>query len=254
MKRKIRNNVFLLLVVTNVLLLIIQQLGCSSNKLVHNETVDTLNTNLQNEGLELEVVFKKGNKHNHPLMAMWISDTNDKYIETLYVAQSIAKGVFEHGDNSQGKWQPGPIRRPSALPVWSHSRGVLENDGLYIPTINTPMPDAVTGATPKGNFILKTRVSESVPTQFYIYFEINQTWDWNEYWTNNKYPDDDEYKTSCQPALIYKALIDINETGITHALKLIGHSHYNGSNGDIFPNIETITTARNITDLIVVRY
>ena len=38
--------------------------------------------------------------------------------------------------------------------------------------------------------------------------EINQNWDWNEYWTNDKYPDDENYKMSCQPALVYEAVID----------------------------------------------
>jgi hypothetical protein len=33
-------------------------------------------------------------------------------------------------------------------------------------------------------------------------------------------------------------------------LQLIGHSHYNGKNGDITSDLSTITTARDITESI----
>jgi hypothetical protein len=195
----------------------------------------------------------RGPEHNHPLMAVWIEDTAGNYIQTLYVAESIAKGVFGYGDKSTGKWLPGPIRRPAALPVWSHSRGVMENDGLYIPTRETPIPDAYTGPTPPAHFVLLARTDKELPEKFYVLFEINQTWDWNKYWTNNKYPDDEEYKTSCQPALVYRGLISKAVKDTPVRLELIGHSHYSGENGEVYPDLSTITTARDITELISVR-
>ncbi len=234
------------------LILIGQTYNCSSSKIPENMH-DSIYTNKNANGWSLELTFLKGEEHNHPLMAIWTEDTAGNYLETLYVAESIGKGVFQYGDKTTGKWLPGKIRRPAALPVWSHERNIQENDGLYVPTPETPTPDAITGATPTGSFTLFTSTSLKDYTAFYLYFEINQTWDWNEYWTNNKFPEDDEYSTSCQPALVYRALIHTGATNAPFALELIGHSHYNGSDGKIYTDLSTITTAKKIAKSITVK-
>ncbi len=251
MKRKI-----ILLILLSGLLLItsITYYGCRSARIPVEYAIDTIYTNQQGEGELLEIHFRKGSEHNHPLLAIWIEDTSGNYIQTLYVAESIAKGVFGHGDKSTGKWLPGPIRRPAALPYWSHSRGVKESDGLFIPTQETAIPDAYTGATPQAHFVLLTRADKELPNAFYILFEINQSWDWNDFWTNSKYPDDEDYKASCQPALIYKTLITENENNSLRKLELVGHSHYNGKKGEMYTDLSTITTAREITESIYVKW
>ncbi|MBW6461035.1 MAG: DUF2271 domain-containing protein [Bacteroidales bacterium] len=43
-------------------------------------------------------------------MVIWLEDMDGKYIETLYVAESIGKGIFRHGEKAKGQWMPGPIR------------------------------------------------------------------------------------------------------------------------------------------------
>jgi hypothetical protein len=242
------NQIIRVLLIFIGILLLINTMSCRSTKISSIDNVsDTIVTNSSGKGWPLKIEFARGASHNHPLMAIWITDTNFNYIETLYIAKSIAKGVFEHGDESSGKWMPGPIRRPAALPVWAHNRNIQENDGLYIPTQETAMPDAITGATPPGNFILFTSTSSKDLKVFDVYLEINQSWDWNEYWTNNKYPEDEDYKTSCQPSLIYKTTIDVrNHRGGALNLKLVGHGHFSGENGAIHTNLNTITTAKNI--------
>ncbi len=227
--------------------------SCRSTRIPPEYYTDTLYTNTGGNGDLLEIDFRRGTKHNHPLMAIWIEDTTGHYIQTLFVAQSIAKGVFGHGDKSTGKWLPGPIRRPAALPVWAHSRGVRENDGLYMPTQETAIPDAYTGATPPAHFVLFTRTDSPLPEEFYVYFEINQSWDWNNHWTNNKYPDDEDYKTSCQPALVYRTRMNCSHNQELFTLELIGHSHYSGDNGEIYSDLNTITTAKNIAESIYVK-
>ncbi len=227
--------------------------GCRSARIAPEYSTDTLYTNTKGKGDLLEISFRRGPEHNHPLMAVWVEDTTGQFIQTLYVAESIAKGVFGHGDKSAGKWLPGPIRRPAALPVWSHHRGVREADGLYVPTQGTTIPDAYTGATPQENFVLYARTDSRLPDKFDVFFEINQTWDWNNYWTNNKYPDDDNYKTSCQPALVYRSRINSNAGQQFYKLELVGHSHYSGENGDIYSDLSTITTAKEITESVYVR-
>jgi hypothetical protein len=226
--------------------------SCRYSRISEGFRNDTLYTNTAGKGNTLELQFIRGPEHNHPLMAAWIEDTSGKYIQTLYVAESIAKGVFNHGDKSTGKWMPGPVRRPAALPVWAFSRGVKEADSLYVPTRNDPVLDAYTGATPQANFVLIAKTDKPLPKKFFVYFEINQPWDWNSYWTNNKYPDDEEYKTSCQPALVYRAQVSTDELHQSKSLELIGHSHYSGANGEINSDLSTITTAKDITQSVSV--
>ena len=227
--------------------------ACKTTRVPENEVPYSFTMNSRATGPQLQVEYMRGEAHNHPLMAVWIEDENGKYIQTLFVAESIGKGVFGHGDASTGKWLPGEIRRPAALPVWSHSRGVLEEDGYYIPTSKTPIADTYTGATPMKSFILDTRLDTPGPEKFYVMFEINQTWDWNEYWTNNKFPDNEAYKSSCQPSLIYKALVDLNSDANEYTLEVVGRGHYAGEDGNIYTDLETMTTALNITREVKVR-
>ncbi len=189
----------------NFILFASLSVACTTSRVPVDEVPEHISSNPEGTGPELEIEMIRGEGHNHPLMAIWAEDLNGGFLQTLYVSESIGKGIFKHGDSSRGFWMPGEIRRPAALPYWSHRRGIMAVDGLYIPTPSDPIPDAYTGPTPGKSFILHTRLDETGPGQVRILFEINQTWDWNEYWTNNRFPEDEEYKTSCQPAVVYEA-------------------------------------------------
>ena len=228
-------------------------LSCTTSKVPADETPDRFSSNPEGQGPALEIEMTRGEGHNHPLMAIWVEDENGQFIQTLYIAESIGKGVFQHGDASRGFWMPGEIQRPAALPYWSHKRGIINDQGLYLPTPTTPIVDAYTGPTPGKSFILDTRLDEADLTKFHVLFEINQTWDWNEYWTNNKYPEDEEYKTSCQPALVYAVAIDLDNPEDEYIMGIIGRSHHSGANGELFDDIHTLTTALHIAEEIVVR-
>jgi len=226
---------------------------CSSTKQTAPIIIDdVIETNVGVNGTQLEIRFIKGEEHNHPLMVIWTENTDGEFIETLYVAQSIGKGVFQHGKKTQGQWEPGVVRRPAALPYWGHQRGIQASDGYYIPDPENPVADAITGPTPQNNFILRTSTTRDHRESFYVLFEINQSWDWNEYWTNNKYPDDINYKTSSQPALVYSALIDPDSVGNTLKLEPVGRSHYSGADGILYDDLNTITTAFEIAEEITV--
>ncbi|MFW6350982.1 MAG: hypothetical protein ACOC2E_01220 [Bacteroidota bacterium] len=227
-----------------------QRRGLFANK--EQPEPEVLKTLTEQEGYGITITFEKGKSHNYPLMAFWIEDENGNYVEDLYVAESIAKGYFGYGDASAGHWEPGPLRRPAALPYWGHKRGVKANDGYYFPTQQDPLPDAVTGATPNRDFVLQTRSSERFQQKFHILMEINQSWDWNNYWHNNKFPDDDEYKTSSQPALVYQTTIDPAHPEKEYEMTVVGHSHWSGKNGKLYEDLSTITTAMDITKRVVV--
>lgn len=229
------------------LLLIVVLASCSSGRKgqVTEQEVEMIFTKTGFSGIPIQVEFLKGSAHNHPLMAIWLEDLEGNYLETLYVSKSVGTGVFGHGKVTNGNWEPGPVSRPAALPYWWHKWGTL-------PTESNPVPDAITGPTPESDFILTSYADPSAPEKFRVMMEINQSWDWNEYWTNDKYPDNVNYKTSSQPAIVYEAIVDLTEDDTTYFMKAVGHSHFAGEDGQLYTDISTLTTARNIAGVIKV--
>jgi len=217
------------------------------------EQKTVISSNINGHGPEIIIELTRGEAFNHPLMAAWLEDDAGNYIQTLFVPHSVASGVFKYGKMENNNWVPAPKRAPQTLPYWSHKRGIKASDGLYMPEPENPVADAYSGATPVKGFILNARADQELPDKYKVLFEINQNWDWNEYWTNNKYPDDDNYKMSCQPAVVYEVKIDTKNIRESYLMEPVGHSHYSGKTGELFPDLSTITTALQIADSITVR-
>ncbi|MFO8055630.1 MAG: hypothetical protein R6U19_10785 [Bacteroidales bacterium] len=226
-------------------------LGSQSCKTTEKEqqepSFEAIEKNRDARGPLLEIRFVKGPEHHHPLMAFWLEDMQGTFIQTLFVAQSIGKGVFQHGKAEKGQWMPGEIQRPASLPVWGHKRGKKNQYGNYLPSPKNPVADTYTGATPQGSFILRLKPEDPIKEPVKLRMEINQAFDWNEHWTNNTFPGNEEYMSSAQPALIYEAVIHPDKKNEPVALKPVGHAHYSGKNGEIYEDLSTITTALEIT-------
>jgi hypothetical protein len=227
--------------------------ACKSSRIQEQPLRQELSANAAGKGPAVYLDFKKGPSHNHPSFVLWAEDMDGNFIQTLFITRTMGTGIYEHGDPSSGHWEAGELRRPASLPYWSHRRGIRAPDGLYIPSASNPVPDAYTGATPGADFGITVRFDSDPPPEFRLYFEINQTWDWNEYWTNDRYPDDEEYKTSCQPALVYRCTVDLNRKDQEYTMEVIGYSHYSGRTGELFTELGTITTALNIVGSLRIR-
>ena len=148
---------------------------------------------------------------------------------------------------------PGEIQRPASLPFWAHNRGIKNEYGTYMPTPRQPEVDAYTGATPQASFILNIITEKPLVGKYKIMLELNQSWDWNDYWHNAKFPDDKEYKTSSQPALVYSVDIDTTKPGLEYTMIPLGHSHYSGKDGSLTTDLKTITTALGIAKRIIIK-
>jgi hypothetical protein len=240
-----------------LLIIVLVAVACSSATTKKKESAPeqktVINLNVNGKGPEITIEFTRGKSFYYPLMAAWIEDEDGNYIQTLFVPLTVATGIFKYGKHEKNKWVSAPKRAPQTLPYWSHKRGIKASDGLYMPEPENPVADAYTGATPAKGFILNAKADNELPDIFRVMFEINQNWDWNKYWTNDKYPDDDNYKMSCQPALVYEAGIDLRNRKESYQMKPIGHSHYSGKTGELFTDLSTITTALQIADSIIVR-
>ncbi|MTI30245.1 DUF4405 domain-containing protein [Xanthovirga aplysinae] len=230
-----------------------QQLGKSEEE--YNYQIIKLDKKIGEHNISIEL--KKGEAFQFPILAVWLEDSIGNYVESLYVSQMLSSSVFwQKIDN---KWQKTIVRRPEALPYWAHKRGVKASDGLYIPLKSAPDLDGVSGATPTDNFILKTKSDLNTLKKFRILMEVNQSYDWNEYYSKERFPNDSIYSGSGkvgQPALIYAAEIEKTalEAKSNFLLELIGHSHHSGKNGELNSNLENITTAKRIADRIIVSF
>jgi len=209
--------------------------ACSSGSLrtqspLQQEKV-SFSTNPAGRGPEITVDLTPGESFYYPLFAVWLETDGGEYIQTLYVAKAVATGIFEY----------------------AHTRGIRAADGLFMPDEKTAVPDAYTGATPKTGFIMTSHADNPLPGKFRVMLEINQNWDWNEYWTNNRFPGDENYLWSAQPALVFEAFIDMGTPQDFYLMKPVGHSHYSGQTGELYTDLSSFTTALNIAESIVVK-
>ena len=139
-----------------IILIAISVGACSTGSMKKQSGVQdektVLVTNSEGKGPEIIVDLQKGESFYYPLFAIWLEDTNGRYIQTLYVAKSVATGYFKYAKQEGNKWIGGVKRAPQTLPYWSHKRGIAASDGLFVPDAESAVPDAYTGATPDYKF------------------------------------------------------------------------------------------------------
>lgn len=179
-----------------------------------------------------------------PQIAVWMETLEGQYIDTLYITGKASNSGF-------GETDTGLVRRPEALPHWSHRRGVQEADGFYAPSENNADLDGVSAATPRSDYL----VSLTAPRmgQYRLLVEVNRSYDFNEYYSKDRFPEDPIYSgdgSSGQPSLIYATTIGSDAPG-KYLLELIGHGHHSGADGMLYTDLDRITTAKDILSFIV---
>jgi hypothetical protein len=184
---------------------------------------------------------------NPPQFSLWIEKESGEYVETLYATKKIAtEGWVFNGGN----------RRKEALPAWCHKRGIVYPDGLYLPTKERPLVDALSAATPKAGFSLFFDPPQGL-TRFYVCLEINHSTDFNA-----AYPKDAAEGTSAysggkegsgQPALVYRVLVDTAAASVGANCERVGHSSPDGSDGIVYPDVGGIDSALSILGGFTVR-
>ncbi|NPD45322.1 MULTISPECIES: hypothetical protein [unclassified Lentimicrobium] len=227
-------------------LLLIQ---CKTTK-IETESKMTILIDSEDNGPEMTINFINGIGYNRPTYVLWMEDLEGHYIKTLFITKSYASGIFGYEMQGDSIWikKSGPSYQPAALPYWSHKKG--ETNGQLIPSPEQPFVDAYTGATPEQNFEIKTS-SMNLDKKYRIFLEVNQSWDWNSFWTNNKYPENKAYQHSAQPSIVYA--VEINSASESFFLNPIGHGDAKGESGKLFTNLNTLTSALKIFNSIEVR-
>lgn len=184
-------------------------------------------------------------KRNPPQLAVWLEDLEGNYLSSIFVTYKIAReGWISNGGN----------RRKEALPHWGHQRGVMASDGIYLPTKESPLPDGITGATPRASKEVKLSLT-NFSKPIVVKAEVNHSTDFNEFYTKDAQNGTPGYSGgsggSGQPSLIYAATIYPNQNQPIE-LQLIGHGSPDGSTGQIYPIDKSITSALSIIEKITV--
>jgi len=231
-------------------------------KPVDRQRTETLYTRYRQQGKELSIDIKVGPHYSGPgavilgvtttgipQMAVWIEDMNGNYLETLYVTKKASNSSY-----IQSLFGGDEVRRPEALPHWSFSRGIRSDDGLMAPSSANPIADAVTGATPVSSFDLRS-VTNVEHDEVIVKFEVNRSFDFNEFYHSEAFPNDAVYSgsgSSAQPSLIYAATVNLNDDERYYFMTLIGRGHHSGKNGDLYTDLAGITTAKEMVNRVIV--
>jgi hypothetical protein len=232
-------------------------------------------------GPEFTIQLRKGPFFMWPQYAIWLETMDGEFIQPLYITSKLANNNFANKvtrKNPERVFTQNPLTsgedeeeifeyqwdeaskneriRPESLPVFLHSLGLRSTTGVMVPETATPALDAYAGATMTENFLLTTKAMSDLPAQFKIRFEINQSFDFNEYYSSDRFPEDAIYSGngfSAQPSVVYEAVVDRkNNQQPIYLLELVGQGHHSGKDGKINSDTSNLTTAKQIVDKVIV--
>lgn len=232
-------------------------------------------------GLELKIDLRKGPYFAWPQYAVWLETESGEFIQPLFVTAKLATNsftnvvtrkddslVFTSNPITSGEYDPevifdaahepetaGERIRPESLPVFLHKLGLKTDDGVYVPSGDSELLDGHTGATVLDNFLLSSRTNQLLTGSYKVRMEINQSFDFNEYYSSDRFPDDPIYSGSgfsAQPSVVYEAIIDPESDQKYYPMELVGRGHHSGRNGTLYKDVENLTTALGLVDRIIV--
>lgn len=171
-----------------------------------------------------------------PQFALWIQDENGNSCQTIFATKKASKK----------KWIFAPKEgRPESLPVWYHS---CKN--FYVSEPKNEM-DAVTSATPKGSFEISRKIQLSAEKKYFVYAEVNKSFDYNEFYPKDAEKNSSEYSgVNGQPSAVYRA--EFSFENLEANLELVGTGSLDGKSPSIESKTETLTTAKNLVEKIIV--
>lgn len=84
--------------------------------------------------------------------------------------------------------------------------------------------------------------------------ELNSSFDYNDYYRRDSYPDEPAYADGgnpAQPSVVYRVWIEPDGPRFV-VMNAIGHGHHAGANGHVDPDLSHHTTALEIVDRVLV--
>ena len=231
-------------------------------------------------GNKLTIDLRKGAYFQWPQYAIWLETLDGEFIQPLYVTEKLANNQFTtkvtrlnpeqvFTSNPQMAEEQGQVifaytsepetanqrMRPESLPVFLHKLAIQTTTGVYVPTGNNSVIDGYTGATLLDHFLLSSRTVKPLPKRYKVRLEINQSFDFNEYYSSNRYPDDLVYSGdgyTAQPSVVYETIIDTTLPQHYFPMTIVGRGHHSGADGELHLDLENLTTALQLIDRVIV--
>jgi hypothetical protein len=166
-----------------------------------------------------------------PAVAVWAETTTGTIIETLHLPQELS-----YADKLE--WEGSLTQRNYVLPIWRNRYTAvsgIDGDGNA---------DGTTGATSMHSFALDKYLVPGEDQKFILCVEVNAAGD-----PNDAFPDVE----IGQPSLLYTAYIKLDETERHVILELTAHGGGAEQNGNLQYDLEEITTAKGLADLLLLR-
>jgi hypothetical protein len=166
-----------------------------------------------------------------PTIAVWAESSTGSMIETLYIDPRVAYA-------EEPTWGGEKTPRVEILPIWRHRYTLVSGIDPHGEI------DALTQPTPTHTFTLDDYLRLGDGKEFVLCVEVNVPGDSNE-----SYPD----AKLGQPSLLYTAYIELDSTQPYSLLELTGHGAGSEKNGAIQYDLDHITTAKQIVDLLLAK-
>lgn len=241
---------------------------------IDNSTAEAL-------GAGITIDFRKGSHFTWPQYAIWLETMEGEFVQPLFITSKLANNNFVNKVSKKNAGQvltsnpftseeldfrdvfdfivePASKRqrlRPESLPVFLHQLGLISEEGVRVPTKKDVIADSYTGATILDNFLYTSKTDAELHGEYRLRFEINQSFDFNAYYSSDRFPNDAIYSGngySAQPSVIYEAIIDFCDQQRFYVMSAIGHGHHSGKNGGLYPNLDQLSTALDVVDRIIV--
>jgi hypothetical protein len=193
-----------------------------------------------------EVVFRLLMSKGKCQFAIWLTDEEGSFIDTVYVTKKTAqKGLGNRGGKLDGKLGGS---RLSTLPVWAYWRGYDYGGGNFYPPKDDPLPDAITSATPKeGEFVWTWKPQKRLePGRYFYYVEVNKSFDKNEHHKYSWYRG--------QPSVVWQGVLQVGQEVSQGSAVIVGHGDVAGADGKIHPDVSSLTTALRLIESVEVVY
>ena len=181
-------------------------------------------------------MYRLSNFGEPPQMALWLESLDSSEVRTLWVSNRLARGVWV-----------GKVVCPTALPYWISRRDIESDGGL--PSFLKPLPDGITGATPKET--LKVYASVEPGSEWRYYLELNVSGDYNESFKSSTLSGSPDPDGNGQPSLVYSGFVRAVQ-GWSDTAKVVGRTEQMIATTEVIPEMEGFTTADKVLKIFKV--
>ncbi|UUO07745.1 hypothetical protein M4951_05400 [Blastopirellula sp. J2-11] len=180
--------------------------------------------------LSVYVSFRE-HVRERPAFAIWAETATGTMIETIYLESELAY-------SESVTWKGALLRRNHILPIWRNRYTAISNIGP------DGEQDGTSGATSTHTFSLDDYLTPSNSRNFVLCVEVNLPKDFDQRWNDPQIG---------QPSLLYSAYIKADEPQQYAMFELTGHGGGAENNGIVQFDLDEITTAKEIVDLILLK-